>query len=520
MDPNTTLYNITAQQLANETGCTGITNYEKTTLANIPVLTNDFCTIADIVGEDDLCARLQLRMCAIVFCSWAIVWYTLRNIRREWGEILEMRRKHYFEADIAGEEKQEETLLVPHNAQEIHDIAAFQRRDPWIPHPEQRETTSSIDLYSVLVQGIPSDPSEAVQDVDAVLGVSRQNKIDWQMAVTAEFFDRCVPNQPGFSSSVVAVTILPSADELAMTWKKWQPVAAALRRLKFIRAEIVSRRDGDDPTNSAASVLPPAPNHRADLSPSREGSRSIHFDNYRELLGTCTDLEIESHVMEALNLGPEQSAMYDREFAQSASGCCPNGRNEKQVRRASLEELQDMEQDAIAEVQETHAALRQSQKEARAKLTEDVEAQSAHSLAASDNYGERDVLNSEFLSLRTSDHAQRDKSSAAWKVPSIRKWLAAKATELKMWANARHTGFVHELVRESSYVIVTFTSRQAAVAARQCLADGRGDDQWIALENLPVPPLADGPVCSGGRFCCRPVTVNIPDRQKYMRWQA
>jgi hypothetical protein len=47
------------------------------------------------------------------------------------------------------------------------------------------------------------------------------NAIDWQLSVTSAFFDYCVPNQPGFSSSVVAVTILPSAREIATAWKKW-----------------------------------------------------------------------------------------------------------------------------------------------------------------------------------------------------------------------------------------------------------------------------------------------------------
>jgi hypothetical protein len=47
------------------------------------------------------------------------------------------------------------------------------------------------------------------------------NAIDWQLSVTSAFFDYCVPNQPGFSSSVAAVTILPSAAEIATAWKKW-----------------------------------------------------------------------------------------------------------------------------------------------------------------------------------------------------------------------------------------------------------------------------------------------------------
>ena len=75
-------------------------------------------------------------------------------------------------------------------------------------------------------------------DVKAALGFTNQATIDWQLAVATTFFDHCVPNQPGFSSSVVAVTILPGAPELAKAWRKWYCAAATLRRLRFIRQVI------------------------------------------------------------------------------------------------------------------------------------------------------------------------------------------------------------------------------------------------------------------------------------------
>ena len=36
-------------------------------------------------------------------------------------------------------------------------------------------------------------------------------------------------------------------------------------------------------------------------------------------------------------------------------------------------------------------------------------------------------------------------------------------------------------------------SRQAAVAARQCVADGRGIKHWNEYREIPTPPLADAP---------------------------
>ena len=75
--------------------------------------------------------------------------------------------------------------------------------------------------------------------------------------------------------------------------------------------------------------------------------------------------------------------------------------------------------------------------------------------------------------------------------------------------------------RDSTYAVVTFTSRQAAVAARHCLADSRGADRWVTVSEIPSPPLADAPVCNSSSFrgCVRPVTLSISERQKLIRHQ-
>lgn len=40
-----------------------------------------------------------------------------------------------------------------------------------------------------------------------------------------------------------------------------------------------------------------------------------------------------------------------------------------------------------------------------------------------------------------------------------------------------------------TYAVVTFTSRQAAIAARQSLADGAGSNTWKQVDDIPIPPL-------------------------------
>jgi hypothetical protein len=64
---------------------------------------------------------------------------------------------------------------------------------------------------------------------------------------------------------------------------------------------------------------------------------------------------------------------------------------------------------------------------------------------------------------------------------------------------------VVNILEHPTYAVITFTSRQAAIAARQCLADGGGVDRWIEIEELPVAPLADAPPCDimFCRGCCK-----------------
>jgi len=70
-----------------------------------------------------------------------------------------------------------------------------------------------------------------------------------------------------------------------------------------------------------------------------------------------------------------------------------------------------------------------------------------------------------------------------------------------------------------SYAVVTFSSRQAAIAARQCLADGGANNSWRQIDEIPIPPLADAPprnICFC-RGCCRPVTLTLNYKEKTCR---
>lgn len=99
-------------------------------------------------------------------------------------------------------------------------------REPYIPHPEFAETVPNVSLYSILVGGLPSLPKHALSTGTSIVTnnhssinktdyedsnfvFSKREQVDWQLSLTTAFFDHCVPNQPGFSSSIAAVTVIP-----------------------------------------------------------------------------------------------------------------------------------------------------------------------------------------------------------------------------------------------------------------------------------------------------------------------
>jgi hypothetical protein len=129
-------------------------------------------------------------------------------------------------------------------------------------------------------------------------------------------------------------------------------------------------------------------------------------------------------------------------------------------------------------------------------------------------------LRSRSLEVETSERSSVE--TGEWHVPTVRTLRHQSSrifAQVRDWALRRSTVAVDSIARESTVAVVTFTSRQAAVAARACVADGRGQERWQTLREIPVPPLADAAACDvmACRNCCRPVTVSINNRQKSAR---
>lgn len=126
------------------------------------------------------------------------------------------------------------------------------------------------------------------------------------------------------SSSVAAVTILPSASELAMAWKQFGNSTKKLSRLRFIRRRIralghvpggqklVEHIMPDESTKNVAAT-------ESSFRPKRQGDafKSTRRKDYSaEVLGGHKDDDINDEFWKSLDLGPEQISVYNLEMSK------------------------------------------------------------------------------------------------------------------------------------------------------------------------------------------------------------
>mmetsp|Transcript_13295 Transcript_13295/g.38291 ORF Transcript_13295/g.38291 Transcript_13295/m.38291 type:complete len:1346 (+) Transcript_13295:296-4333(+) len=199
-----------------------LTDFEQTTLANLP-------SLEMITAETFVASSIVARFYAIVAFAYVIYIYTAMLLWREWVDLLALRRVFYLEYNHWDERRKERDYLQ--YLEDAHD-SNNEKRPSYIPHPELNDTVPNISLWSVLYRL----PNDLVQEKNVA------NK-DWQLFLTTQFFDQCIPNQPGFSSSVAAVTILPSANELSSAWRRWYIASRRLRRLRYIRWRLRRERE-------------------------------------------------------------------------------------------------------------------------------------------------------------------------------------------------------------------------------------------------------------------------------------
>jgi hypothetical protein len=794
---------------------TNLTDFEALTIANVPdrsvnPILNQ--TIAVVINET-FTVVLQPRDTSASEWSWIeglsgryfsfmllvliVTCYTCYLLWYEWMECLALRRVYYLEADYQLERIEELDRLQSNRDPED----PFQKiRPPYLPHPEMRETIPNVSLNSVLYQ-LPdnllnafNDPVQGGMSPNQRSPTSNYNSslIERQLAATVDFFDQCVPNQPGFTSSVVAVSIIPDAAAVAAAWMEWYKCGKRMRRLRYIKHVLEERkqmqRDGikslhdyvdaaakapgqiaqatvhmvqqaaekskeeienifcpdrqeprpsiedgvgptpfngdggniplvslsttesndkqvdteqigddsdatktkilDAPLNTlSASVggdVISVPNESDIISPKVTPGKEVGGGNTKEtaeglsglvgrvasLLGMkskktdddgdfawmCADgsadiqdgqSELDVHNPEAESsrpipgntsveeeegnsiyfdskprisvmtsgrlssvpedkvrieedddknfedqsfdykyfdpqefakwigymeeteldqlvdtLGVEQLSVYSREMSQSASNLCVYGWGFKSLRLASIEELENMLEDAWAAVREANADLLEARArifrgEARIQeqtsyrntkhgIEGDIQSADSRSDSKSPSHDDDDGEDGVHIQTVSEEGPESDneearplRSSPSTTQPNLRKRFKSiraqynDAQILVKQMQDRDSTFEDDLKENGqdccrwrpklghritkgtkkaekalrtildhpSYAIVTFSSRQSAIAARQCLADGRGVDRWRQVDDIPIAPLADAPPCKP--FFCR-----------------
>ncbi len=87
----------------------------------------------------------------------------------------------------------------------------------------------------------------------------------------------------------------------------------------------------------------------------------------------------------------------------------------------------------------------------------------------------------------------RTLDTGVWEMPSFKSTMASFKSSIisslmtiGRWTKVKADPITSKLAKDSTYAVVTFSSRQAAVAARHCLADGRGVQRWLSVESVPV----------------------------------
>jgi hypothetical protein len=183
------------------------------------------------------------------------------------------------------------------------------------------------------------------------VSVESNSDVGRQLQLAIEFFDKVVPNQPGFSSSIAALTILPDVKRLSMAWKKWFRCAGEVRRLQFIRKRLqqlrdeqklkTSDEDSQQNSNNVTSLSHPQSQGNQDLigfgnsegskvatleeDSIRRGSRDacIETDLSSPLHAAAIDVKQDSKMEMFLDEDEiEQMTVYYREYARRLVKTC------------------------------------------------------------------------------------------------------------------------------------------------------------------------------------------------------
>lgn len=107
----------------------------------------------------------------------------------------------------------------------------------------------------------------------------------------------------------------------------------------------------------------------------------------------------------------------------------------------------------------------------------------------------KNILKKDDIDTDGNNKSKPEIETGVWSVPtfretatSMRKSFVQHLKSFGRWTRiiSRNNPLTQKIAKDSTYAVVTFSSRQAATAARHCVADGRGVERWLSLETVPV----------------------------------
>ena len=417
-------------------------------------------------------------------------------------------------------------------------------RTPWILYPHVPDLLPPVELYSLIVANLPETPPNQGLNSSAMLGVTSSDVcavpppsslMQYQLESTVAFFHDAIPPARGslFSSSVVAITVLPNPKRLATVWRLWAQYVKMQRRLNYVQGLVAERS------------------------------------------GTVEQYGIPETQS---NKGLIQTGKYSLEYSRAGGNCCPVGQCVGIIDKLTIEDLRDLEDDLVEELngaqKEWKVARRKAIKLRKGSTLFEPSPSSATvevtdfsskkkdggggTRWSSQDWGYAERGSDRQMPLRRANPVPEPTAAffdvdieagvgavadvtpgadsgaieADYRPPSrifrVRAFLGDCRRTAKGWRCGRRgvLGTIDEALQQDggSYAVLTFASRQAALAARKITLDGRGGPHaLLSFPSIPVPPLSDAApldvvTC---RNCCRPVAFSIsPWRKKLRGWIA
>jgi len=551
--------------------------------ANETLSTSDIFGIFDDSYQFSIFIGQTVRIWATVISCVLIYLYTFYLLTHEWIENINLRRKYFLEAThysqrmgelhkMMIEHQQNTSLIFSSDEERIQQEVEADNRPEYFTHPDIRSTPPSIGIFSVIYQ-LPK--SLVTYNTDGATTLERQ------LVATTNFFDEIIPPEAGFSSSVVAATILPNAKLVAKAKGKWEACEKIIQKLRYVRKRLrIARRERGEHVgnardqwkrgveNSFSISANAKPSHRGETQefnnttskkkpqqqrPTQNSSASLirnendsnrpsiqiaksfkyedfNISEYATSIGLYEEVRDMDDFVEGM--GIEEFHVFAYECAKLAAAPNCNG---CLFRKSGIEDLQQEEKDLLIELEEANEELKDFRKKIVEIADDDNPLEESKTtldpMAVSDDEESIIQYYSDYEGIRKRNKGSTNTRTPSKTLPSNEEETSEKSVIQKTcdfveclfpvriimrrfyYGKERHLsyrekrkyygkspidpethngkGYVTNLERPS-YAVVTFTTRRAAVIARQCMADGGSQNSWKQIDDIPIYPLADG----------------------------